>query len=144
MSETHGTEHEHEHEHKHEHNHRESFAVECGEAFLEAHMHDQAATVSMAICPDEGKSMSFQVLVNALCDIAAGVEAMGGIVGHIKAFARDGDVFAHASVTEAGRIASKEGDADSSFGPEADVQLVAIALLVGQDELIALCKKALS
>lgn len=124
--------------------HRESFAVTCGEAFLEAHEHDQAMTVSVAICPDEGASISFGELAGALRTIASGIEAAGGIVGHVKAFARQDGAFAHASATEAGREPDFEGDVSSAFGFDADVQLVAIALLLGQDEFVALCKSALA
>lgn len=126
------------------HGYRESFAVACGEAFLEAHAHDRAMTVSVAICPDEGASIGFGELVGALRSIASGIEAAGGIVGHVKAFARQDGAFAHASATEAGREPDCEGDASFAFGPDADVQLVAIALLLGQDELVALCKGALA
>ena len=133
----------HEHTPHHEHNHREQFAVACGEAFLEAHMHDQAATVSAALCPDEGSVISFEQLVSALSSIASNAEAAGGIIGHIKAFAREEDVFAHASSTDASRKPDVEGDTAASFGPEADIQLVAIALLIDQDELISICKRAI-
>ena len=126
------------------HGHRESFAVPCGEAFLESHEHDQAMTVSVAICPDEGASIVFEELVEALRNIASEIEAAGGIVGHVKAFARQDGAFAHASTTEAGRAPDCEGDVSSPFGPDADVQFVAIALLIGQDELISICKGALA
>jgi len=132
-----------EHTPHHEHNHREQFAVACGEAFLEAHMHDQAATVSAALCPDEDSVISFEQLASALSAIASDVEDAGGIIGHIKAFAREDDVFAHASITDAGRKPDAEGNTAASFGPEADIQLVAIALLVAQDELITICKRAM-
>ncbi|MBR0405480.1 MAG: hypothetical protein IJI68_09845 [Eggerthellaceae bacterium] len=125
------------------HGHRESFAVPCGEAFLEAHEHDQAMTVSVAICPEEGASIVFEELVEALRSIASGIEATGGIVGHVKAFARQDGAFAHASATEAGREPDCEGDVSFAFGFDADIQFVAIALLLGQDELISLCKSAL-
>ena len=132
-----------EHAPHHEHNHREQFAIACGEAFLEAHMHDQAATVSAALCPDDGSAISFEQLVSALSAIASNVEDTGGIIGHIKAFAREEETFAHASVTDAGRKPDIEGDITASFGPEADIQLVAIALMISQDELITICKRAI-
>ena len=140
-----GQGHEHEtpeHGH-HEHSHRESFAIPCGEAFLEAHMHDQAATVSMALCPGEGSCIAFASLTDALQSIASQVEAKGGIVGHIKAFARQEGSFAHASVTEAGREPACEGDAACAFGSEAEIELVAIALLISQDELLDICRSTL-
>ena len=126
-----------------DHGYRESFAIPCGEAFLEAHAHDQAMTVSVAICPAEGASIVFEDLVATLRGIASGIEDAGGIVGHVKAFARQDGSFAHASTTEAEREPDCEGDVSSPFGPDADVQFVAIALLLGRDELIAVCKQAL-
>lgn len=140
----HGHGHDHEHGHEHNHNYRESFAVASGEAFLEAHTHDQAATVSLAICPDEGASISFGNLADTLCDIAAEIEAAGGIVGHIKAFASQDGAFAHASVTEANRKPDLEGDVAVPFGPDADIQLVAIALLLDEQTLISICKRVVS
>ena len=129
---------------KHEHhNHRESFAIPHGEAFLEAHMHEQAATVSIAICPDEGETLAFQTLVEAMCAIAVQAEALGGVVGHIKAFAQEGDAFAHASVTAADLAPDSAGSTSASFGAEADIQLVAIVLLVCQNDLVSICRGAL-
>ena len=125
------------------HNHRESFETCGAEAFLEAHMHDQAATVSLAICPAEGETFAFARLVDAMRDIASASESAGGIVGHVKAFAREGDTFAHASVTAAGLEPACEGDAAESFGDEADIQLVAIVLLVSQADLVDICRNAL-
>ena len=136
MSETSG------HTHNHGQSHRESFAVPCGEAFLEAHTHDQATTVSVAICPGEGETMAFADLAAVLEGIACRVEEAGGIVGHIKAFAREDDYFARASVTQAGVEANCDGDIGRSFGPDADIQLVAIALFLGQEELLAICRQA--
>ena len=130
-------------QHKH-HNHRESFEIPGAEAFLEAHMHDQAATVSMAICPSEGSVFAFAKLVETMRQIAADAEAAGGIIGHIKAFAREEDAFAHASVTTAELDPACEGDISASFGEEADIQLVAIVLLISQDDLIAICRRALT
>ena len=128
---------------EHEHNHRESFRIACGEVFLEAHLHDQAATVSMAICPDEGSTLAFALLVDAMRAIAARAEALGGIVGHIKGFAREGDVFAHASVTAADQQPTCEGDVEAAFGEGADIQLVAIVLLVEEQALVGICRSVL-
>lgn len=138
------SEHEHAHEHEHHHNYRESFDIPLAEVFLEAHMHDQAATVSMALCPREGESIPFTTIVDAMSTIGVQAEAIGGIIGHIKGFAKEGDAFAHASVTDASIAPALEGDPAYRFGEEADIQLVAIVLLVGQDELIRICKAALS
>ena len=106
-------------------------------------MHDQAATVSASICPDEGKELAFGALVSALRFMAARAEEAGGIVGHVKAFAKEGASFAHASVVAADAEPTLEGDPSLSFGEEADIQLVCIVLLVGQEELVSICRRAL-
>ena len=76
--------------------------------------------------------------------VCAEIEAAGGIVGHIKAFASQDDAFAHASVTEANRKPDLEGDVAAPFGPDADIQLVAIALLLDEQTLISICKRVVS
>ena len=141
----HGHEHEHGHGHAHDHDphHRESFAISWGEVSLDAHMHDQAATVSMDIRPSGEGSPAFEDLVACMQNIASRAEAAGGIVGHVKAFAKDGDAFAHASVTSAGLAASCEGDLDLALNPNTTVQLVAIVLLVEQQVLIDICRSCL-
>ena len=128
----------------HGHNYRESFAVACGEVFLEAHVHDQAATVSVAVCPDEGVKVAFGDIVSALSAVASAVEDAGGIVGHLKAFGSQDGSFANASVTVGDREPDVGGDAAVSFGCDADIQFVAIALFISQDELIAICKGAIA
>lgn len=134
--------HEHEHEH-HEHAHRESFMIPGAEVFVEAHMHDQAATVSMALCPAESRACEFGVLVAAMTEIAKRAESAGGIIGHIKAFARQDQLFAHASVTVADIEPAIEGDSTLAFGEESDIQLVAIVMLIELEELIEICKASL-
>ena len=145
MNHEHEREHEHGHEHGHghEHNHRESFQIACGEAFIEAHMHDQAATVSMAVCPDPSQTVRFDELVSCMQTVADQAEAAGGIIGHIKAFAKQGDAFAHASITSADIDPACEGDLTIALGEEADIQLVAIVLLIEQKSLIDMCRTAL-
>ncbi len=78
---------------------------------------------------------TFEVLVEALKSVAQHVESAGGIVGHIKAYARAGDSFVHASATDAQHEPSCEGDASLSLGPEVHCQLVAIALLIDLEQL---------
>ncbi len=143
MSHEHEHEHAHDHGHDHEHNHRESFQIACGEAFIEAHMHDQAATVSMAVCPDPSQTVRFDELVSCMQTVADQAEAAGGIIGHIKAFAKQGDAFAHASITSADIDPACEGDLTIALGEEADIQLVAIVLLIEQKSLIDMCRTAL-
>lgn len=148
-----GHEHEHEHahepvrgqghDHHHHDHHEETVETPWGTVRLEAHTHEQAATVSMALCPAAGKAMAFGSVVELMRQVAERAEAAGGIVGHVKAFARQGDAFAHASVTAAYLEPAVEGDASLGYGERADIQLVAIVLLVSQDELVSICREAL-
>ena len=142
-------EHEHAHEqhnghgHHHHDHHEETLGAPWGTVRLEAHAHEQAATASMALRPAAGKTVAFGSVVKLMRQIAVEAEAAGGIVGHIKANVRQGDVFAHASVTAAYLEPVVEGDASLECSERADIQLVAIVLLVSQDDLVRICRKAL-
>ena len=82
---------------------------------------------------DAGKT--FETLIAAMQVIAQQVEAAGGIVGHIKAYARAGESFVHASATDAQHEPACEGDAGTALTPDVQCQLVAIALLLDLDQL---------
>ena len=159
MSEKHGPDctcgcHDHEHEHEHEHEHGHEHHHEHGHhhhdhgtaherevdfswasVVLESHVHDQAATVSATVRAKAEAGKTFGALVAAQKLIAQHVESTGGIVGHIKAYVRAGESFAHASVTDAQHAPACEGDAGLVLGPDVQCQLVAIALLVDLDVL---------
>ena len=135
-----GEAHHHEHHHEHAPAHKETFAIDGAQVALEAHTHEQAATVSLGIKPTEGARFRFKQLIGAMAAIAAEAESEGGIVGHIKAFAREGDAFAHASVTASDLPPESEGDVDAAFGPDAAIQLVAIVLLIDHHSLVDICK----
>lgn len=142
----HGREHEHGHQHDHVHHHGgfEAVELEWGRVELEAHVHDQATTVSMNVLPQEGCTITFSDLIGAMQSIAEAAEGAGGIVGHIKGLARQGSQYAHASVTSVGLAPTVEGDSSLPFGSGAAIQLVAIVLLIGQEDLLAICKSALA
>ena len=141
----HGHDHEHQHHdhdhghghhhHGHEHTHEREVQLGWGTAALESHVHDQASTVSATIHVQPGSGVTFETLVEALQGIAQQVESAGAIVGHIKAYARAGELFAHASATDAQHAPACEGDASLLLEPDTQCQLVAIALLIELDEL---------
>ena len=133
----------HDHAHHHHDHHEETLEISWGSVRLEAHTHEQAATVSMVLCPAAGKAVVFGDVVQLMRQVADRAEAAGGIVGHVKALARQGDAFAHASVTAAYLEPAVEGDASLKYGEQADIQLVAIVLLVSQDKLVRICKETL-
>lgn len=140
----HDHDHDHEHGHHHHHSHAETLQLENAVVELEAHTHEQAATVSMRIHPADGTTIAFADIIAMLQRIARAAEDVGGIVGHIKGFAKQGDAFAHASVTAADLAPTTEGDPALAFDATADIQLAAIVLLVSQADLLALCKEALA
>lgn len=137
-----GHEHVHEHHHEHEQGHTEVLELAFAQVELEAHTHEQAATVSLHIHPRE-QALSFARTVELMQEFARSVEDAGGIVGHIKAFAKQGDTFTHASVTAADLAPTCEGDPQLELGMEADVRLAAIVLLISQDDLLAITKDAI-
>lgn len=136
--------HEHAHEHEHHHVHEEVVELPWARVELEAHTHEQAATVSMNIHPKEESPVAFADLVNIMQEIARSSEQSGGIVGHIKAFAKRGDAFARASVTAADLPPTCDGDQSLELDASAEIQLAAIVLLVDQADLLAICKQALA
>ena len=139
----HDHDHHDHHDHEHRHDHLETAEFEWGLVELEAHVHDQAATVSMNVQPQGERSITFSDLVGAMCSIARAAESAGGVVGHIKAFARQGGESARASVTAPELAPTVEGDPALLLGTGATIQLVAIVLLIGKEDLLAICKGAL-
>ncbi len=131
----HGGGHDHHHHHDHERTHEREIEIGWGTATLESHVHDQASTVSATIHAQSGSGVTFETLVEALQGVAQQVESAGAIVGHIKAYARMGDSFAHASATDAQHAPACEGDVGMLLSSDTQCQLVAIALLIGLDEL---------
>ena len=123
------------HHHDHDHTHEQEIEIGWGTANLESHVHDQASTVSATIHAQSGSSVTFETLVEALQGVAQQVESAGAIVGHIKAYARSGESFAHASATDAQHVPACEGDIDLLLDSDVQCQLVAIALLIELDEL---------
>ncbi|MBQ9003239.1 MAG: hypothetical protein IJ087_15425 [Eggerthellaceae bacterium] len=138
--------HDHDHEHRHDHDHatHDAFETDAASISLEAHTHEQAATVSLDIHPKTGNAIAFSSLVDSMKTIADEAETAGGVVGHIKAYARDGVSFAHASVTAPDLPPVCEGNVQASFGADATIQLVSIVLLVDLDDLAAICRKAIA
>ena len=135
---------DHEHHHEHAPAHTEELDFARFAVSLEAHDHDQASTVSLTFHPKAGEQVALGKLIAAMQEIAHAAEARGGFVGHIKGFARNESAFAHASVTASDLPPECEGDRALPFGEGADIQLVAICMLIGLEELIAICTEAVS
>ena len=134
-------EHNHEHQHGHEHHHvhlRGSFRGLGGEVKVEVTQHEQAAVASMLLQVEPGGSVAFSTVVAYLQALAERAEAAGGIVGHIKAFAREGELFANASVTSTDATEVDPAVLPFEFGSGADIQLVAIVLCLEPEALLDL------
>ena len=136
-------EHEHAHEHEHEHGTHDVLESACATIHLESHTHEETATVSMDIEPHVDSALSFSDIVTLMQAVASAVESAGGIVGHIKAFARRDDAFVHASVTASYLDPECEGDTEICLDTATELQLAVIALLIEREQLLALCKNAL-
>ena len=146
MSHNHEQDHGH-HDHNHyHHHHSHADTIERAWACVdfEAHTHEQAATVSMSVHPNAGCERTFSNVVEIMQIIACAAEEAGGIVGHIKAFAKQDETTAHASVTAADLSPTCEGDQSLALDGTTDIQLVAIVLLIGEEDLLAICKDALA
>lgn len=128
---------DHDHDHHHHHEHARDRVIDLGWASvtLESHVHEQASTVSATICARADSAKCFDALVAALQAMAREAESAGGIIGHIKGYARDGESFVRASITDAQHAPICEGDAQLPLGSGAQVQLVAIVMLIDLDEL---------
>jgi len=135
--------HAHEHGHRHEHARKRSINLGWVNIELESHMHDQASTVSATLCAQADSGRTFEALVGALRTVAHASELAGGIVGHVKGYARAGESFVHASVTDAQHAPACEGDAQLPLNLDTQIQLVAIVLLIDQSELECIVVKAL-
>ena len=136
------------HEHEHEHEHGTETVAEvlhfkraCVQ--LEAHTHEQAAAVSLRVQVKHDALLPCERIVRLLQDIAARAAASGGVVGHIKGFARQAGATFRVSVTAAGLEPSCEGNRSLPFDSSADIQLVAIVLLLPQEVLQVLVRQAL-
>ena len=134
----------HEHEHAHEHGRTAVLDTASAHIEFEGHLHEQAAAVTMLIHPHTAVEIAFTALTETMERIAQSIEATGGIVGHIKVSAQQGNTFAHASIVQADQSPSCAGDAECTFDEAAAIQIAAIALLVGLDELMDICEKACS
>ena len=137
--------HDHRHDHRHDHAEGRTRAIELGwaDVALESHVHEQASTVSATIPAHAESGKTFEALIEALRITSENIEAAGGIMGHIKAYARSGESFAHASATDAQHEPTCEGDVQLPLEPDVQTQLVAIALLIGLDDLESIVVEAL-
>lgn len=131
----HDHDHAHNHGHHHEGAHERTVGLAWADVTLESHVHEQASTVSATIRAHVGSGKTFGALVGALQSIALQVESCGAIVGHIKAYARVGEEFAHASATDAQHEPACDGNIELALGPDVQCQFVAIALLIDLAEL---------
>ncbi len=94
----HGHHHEHEHEHHHDH-----------DAPIEITTHENAVIGTVRIRIPGSYDTALEDLRTRMDQTAREVEESGGMVGHIKAFAREETRTAMVSIPEPGDIQTKEG-----------------------------------
>lgn len=94
----HGYEHEHDHEHHHDH-----------DAPIEITTHENAVIGTVRIRIPGSYEEALEDLKARMAETADEVEAAGGMVGHIKAFAREESRTAMVSIPEPGDVQIKNG-----------------------------------
>ena len=121
----HEHEHDHEHDHEHEHSHEKPLIDEDGLSLgLLDHNGSLVASYRLALkcTADEAKER----LSAFAKTVAAAVDEQGGLVGHIKAFAREqGDGF---------RVSLTTDTVDIADFPNQSVQVDGVAIVLGVDE----------
>ena len=98
----HAHHHEHEHVHHHEHDHDHGSPIEIT-------THENAVIGTVRIRIPGSYDTALEDLRTRMDQTAREVEESGGMVGHIKAFAREETRTAMVSIPEPGDIQTKEG-----------------------------------
>ena len=106
--EHHDQEHHHEHTHHHEHEHGHPHEHDHGSP-IEITTHENAVIGTVRIRIPGSYDTALEDLRTRMDQTAREVEESGGMVGHIKAFAREETRTAMVSIPEPGDIQTKEG-----------------------------------
>ena len=100
--------HEHAHHHEHEHGHHHEHDHDHGSP-IEITTHENAVIGTVRIRIPGSYDTALEDLRTRMDQTAREVEESGGMVGHIKAFAREETRTAMVSIPEPGDIQTKEG-----------------------------------
>ena len=122
-------EHHHEHEHHHDHEHGTPEGIE-----ISTHEGAVIGTVRVSI-PGEYEAAT-ALLRDRMAAEASDIEAEGGFIGHVKAFAREERQSCMISITEGGDIQRKE-----SCMPQIHVEHAAIVFGVREERLRVILAK---
>ena len=126
------------HEH-HEHHHEAqtmSFNVGGGVALCRLSSHEEANIVSCTL-ELENTELELQSLAAALAGVATDIEEAGGLIGHIKCAAQNGESFARISVTQAGIDPFVESHNLKILNEETDISLALIVFAVEHEQIIS-------
>ena len=137
-------EHHHEHgnsycDHHHDHHHEAqtmSFNVGGGVALCRLSSHEEANIVSCTL-ELENTELELQSLAAALAGVATDIEEAGGLIGHIKCAAQNGESFARISVTQAGIDPFVESHNLEILNEETDISLALIVFAVEHEQIIS-------
>lgn len=142
----------HEHDHIHDHDHG---SCDCG--CNHQHHHDDAKTISanvgggIALCKLtthegalvvscalelENSTLSPACLASALAGVASDVEKLGGIVGHVKCAASNGEGSLHISVTQAGIEPTVMTSNLEVIDEDSEINIAVICFAVEHQELL--------
>ena len=104
----HHHDHDHEHEHRHEHDH-EHHHDHGHDSPIEITTHEEAVIGTVRVRIPGSYEEALEDLKTRMAQTADEVEAAGGMVGHIKAFAREEARTAMVSIPEPGDVQIKSG-----------------------------------
>ena len=151
-----GCGHHHHHEHNHIHEH-DGGSCDCGCNYQHHHHDDDAKTVSanvgggIALCKLtthegalvvscalelENSMLSSACLAAALAGVAYDVEKLGGIVGHVKCAASNGEGSLHISVTQAGIEPTVMANNLEVLDEDTEINIAVICFAVEHQELL--------
>ena len=99
--------HDHDHEHHHDHDHEHDHGVPS----LEISFHDEAVIATVRCIVPGAYEEAVQALQEAMKKTAAAIEDHGGLIGHVKAFAREENRSCMISIPEADDVQIKEAAA---------------------------------
>lgn len=150
----HHNHHERAHDHIHEHGHE---SCDCGCNHQHHHHDDEAKTISanvgggIALCKLtthegalvvscalelEDSTLSPSCLASALAGVAYDVEKLGGIVGHVKCAASNGEGSLHISVTQAGIDPTVVVNNLEVLDEDSEINIAVICFAVEHQELL--------
>lgn len=129
----------------HHHIEPREFEYAAGTMVLESNIHEGAAVVSSKIALKTGCTLPSLQLAKVMAEVAEAIESVGGIIGHIKAFASDANAqVIHLSITDASQAIHTEGPVDSLLDEKFSIEMVLIVFGLTLEQLQAFVEESAS